>query len=395
MKLSKFIILIFISYSIFLTSCTYKKNDVFNKKNYLLSKLNKVQLQLIWTNGIGKNNISFTKLNPFYNKNFLYIANKNGFIYCINIKTGKIIWNINLINKFCHFSFCKYEYLTTGPVVSGNYLYVGNKQGKIFAINIKKKSIIWTKNVFTEILSSLIIRKNVLLIHSMDNILQGLDKNNGKIIWTVSLGHSNGFSIQGVSTPVLFFDNVLTGSDNGIISFRIVTNGSLVWEQNLLRFNNKENFININDIDTQPVIHNGIVYVSSYNGIFMALDLSTGNIIWEKIYFTHKNFIIHKNIIYLIDLQNRIFALNTDNGNLIWIQDKFKNNKINNLFFYKNKIFFTDNKGFFYWIDPKKGIFIGKKKIDKYKINSILVIKNQLIIQTIYNKIYLFKILIT
>ncbi|QJC38395.1 PQQ-binding-like beta-propeller repeat protein [Enterobacteriaceae endosymbiont of Donacia fulgens] len=393
-KLSKLIILIFIFCSICLTSCTYEKNIFLHKNNNSLSKLNKIKLKLIWKNKIGKNSIFFKKLNPFYYKGFLYLANSNGFIYCINIKTGKIIWYINLINKSCFFSSCKDEYITSGPIIANNYLYVGNQQGKVFAINIKTKSINWIQNVFSEVLSNFVIRKNILIVHSIGNILQGLDKDNGKILWTISLGNSNIFSIRGLSTPVLFFDNIIIGNDNGLISSRIASNGSLIWEQNLLKFDDKENFININDIDVQPVIYNEIVYVSSYNGVFMALNLSNGDIIWEKTYFTHKNFIIDNNIIYLIDIKNRIFALNAKNGHLIWIQDKFKNSKINNLFIYKKKIFFTNNKGFLYWIDSEKGIFLGNKKIDKYKINYILLIKNKLIIQTIYNKIYLFKILI-
>ncbi|QJC37582.1 PQQ-binding-like beta-propeller repeat protein [Enterobacteriaceae endosymbiont of Donacia bicoloricornis] len=394
-KLSKLMILIFIFCSICLTSCTYEKDSFFHKKNNSLSKLDKIKLKLIWQNKIGKNNIILNKLNPFYYKGFLYLANSNGYICCINVKTGKIIWHINLINRYCFFSSCKYEYITSGPIISNNYLYVGNKQGKIFAINIKTKSIVWTQNVFSEILSNFVIRKNILVVNSIGNILQGLNKNNGKILWTVNLGDFNTFAIRGLSTPVLFFDNIITGSDNGLISSRIVSNGSLVWEQNLLRFSDTNNFIDINDIDVQPVIYNEVVYATSYNGTFTALNLSTGDVIWEKIYFTHKNFIVDKNNIYLIDSKNRILALNALNGNLIWKQDQFKNNKIDNLFIYKKKIFFTNNKGFLYWIDPKKGFLLGNKRIDKYKINFILLIKNKLIIQTLYNKIYLFKILIT
>lgn len=394
-KLSKLMILIFIFCSICLTSCTCEKNIFLHLNNNSLPKLDKIKFKLIWQNNIGKNNISFKKLNPFYYKGFLYLANSKGFIYCINIKTGKIIWFINLINKPCFLSSCKYKYITSGPIISNNYLYVGNQQGKVFAINIKTKSITWIQNVFSEVLSNFVIRKNVLIVHSIGNILQGLDKNNGKILWTVSLGNSNIFSMRGLSTPVLFFDNIIIGNDNGLISSRVVSNGSLIWEQNLLRFDDKENFININDIDVQPVIYNEIVYVSSYNGILMALNLSNGNVIWEKTFFTHKNFIIDNNVIYLIDIKNRIFALNAKNGHLIWIQNQFKNSNIDNLFIYNKKIFFTNNKGFIYWIDAKKGILLGNKKIDKYKINFILLIKNKLIIQTIYNKIYLFKILTT
>ncbi|QJC32327.1 PQQ-binding-like beta-propeller repeat protein [Enterobacteriaceae endosymbiont of Donacia dentata] len=392
MKLSKFIILIFIFSTFSFISCIYKKNYFFNKKKYQISQLNTIKLKLIWEQKIKNNNINYTKLYPIYKNNLLYIANRNGTIYCISIKTGKIVWSFNLIKNFCIFSYCKYNFFTSGPIISNNYLYLGNKKGEIFAFNIKNKSIIWKKKVFNEILSSFVIKNDILLVHNIDNILQGLNKNNGQILWTVSLGHSNKFSIKGVSTPVIFFNNVIIGSDNGIISSRIITNGSLVWEQNLLRFNNKDDFININDIDIKPIIYNGIVYASSYNGNFVALDLSTGKIIWKKVYFTHKNFIIYKNIIYLITSKNEIFALNANNGNLIWRQNKFQKNEIDNLFFYKKYIFFTNKKGFIYWINYRLGNFVGKKKIDKYKIRFAFLIKNKLIIQTIYNKIYLYKI---
>ncbi|QJC31498.1 PQQ-binding-like beta-propeller repeat protein [Enterobacteriaceae endosymbiont of Donacia tomentosa] len=391
MKIQKYIILIFIFFPFFV------KADVFN--NWYLSnnfffkekKKSKIDLELLWTKKIGHGKYIFTQLEPAYKKGLLYVTDTWGSVYCIDIYTGEIIWNINLIKKFCFFH-CDSKYLFSGPVISDNYLYLSSEKGIVFALNIKNGNKIWEKNVFGEILSKPIIKNNILLIYNMNDILQALNKYNGKILWTINLGITNKLNFRGSSSPVIFFNNVILGGNNGIVSSRIINNGMLVWETNLTKFNSKSDFLQINDIDIQPLIYNGIVYASSYNGSFVAIDLSNGNIIWEKIYFTHKNFIINNNIIYLIDTDNNIYTLNTKNGNIIWIQKEFKKYDINNLLFYKAKIYFTDNKGFIYWINAKTGKFIGKQRISKKNIHKLLLIKNMIVIQNIYGKIYVLTI---
>ncbi|QJC28909.1 PQQ-binding-like beta-propeller repeat protein [Enterobacteriaceae endosymbiont of Plateumaris rustica] len=404
MKLQKLMFIFFIFCSFTLTRCSnYNNNSIQNKKEIIknykndlnIIKNNQINPKLIWFKKImKKSNNNFSKLHLAYKKGLIYIANKDGIVKCINIKNGKIVWNVNLAKKnFCIFSYCLSEELSSGPVISNNYLYLGSEKGKIIALNNKNGTKVWETSVFSEVLSDPVISKNILVIHNNNNILQGLDKNNGHILWTVSLGPLEPYSFRGTSKPTIFFDNIITGSDNGIISSRTLNNGSLIWQRDLTIIPNLFSSLNFNDIDAQPIIFNGIVYVVSYNGNFNALDLSNGNIIWKKLYKVSGDFILNKNI-YFFDINNKLLSLNIYKGNIIWSQDKFIHKKTITPIYYKNNLIIIDRYGKIYWLNIYNGNVIGNKSIKKFNdyIESSLLIDNKLILQTHNGILYMFKL---
>ncbi|QJC28013.1 PQQ-binding-like beta-propeller repeat protein [Enterobacteriaceae endosymbiont of Plateumaris braccata] len=405
MKLQKLILIFFIFCSLILTGCSnnnnycspdYKNILKYYKNNLKIFKKNQINPRLIWFNKIiKKSDNSFSKLHLAYKHGLIYIANKNGIVKCVNMKNGKIIWNINLAKKnFCIFSYCLSEELSSGPVVSNNYLYLGSEKGKIIALNNKNGNKIWETFVFSEVLSDPVISKNILIVHNDNNILQGLDKNNGHILWTISLGPLEPYSFRGTSKPAVFFDNIITGSDNGIVSSCILNNGFIIWQRDLTKIPNSFNSLNFNDIDAQPIIANGIVYVVSYNGNFNALDLSNGNIIWKKLYKVSGDFIINNNSIYFFDINNNLLSLNIDTGNIIWSQKKFAYKKTITPIYYKNNIIIIDKQGKIYFLNANNGNIISHKFIKKFNdyIQSSLLVHDKLILQTYNGIIYMFKL---
>ncbi|WP_169785355.1 PQQ-binding-like beta-propeller repeat protein [Enterobacteriaceae endosymbiont of Plateumaris consimilis] len=405
MKLQKLILIFFIFCSFILTGCSnysdyssqdHKKILKHYKNNLKIFKKNQINPKLIWFIKITKKSgNSFSKLHLAYKNGLIYIANKNGIVKCINLKNGKIIWNTNLSKKnFCILSYCLSEELSSGPVISNDYLYLGSEKGKIIALNNKNGNKIWEKDVFSEVLSDPVISKNVLIVHNNNNILQGLDKNNGHILWTISLGPLELYSFRGTSKPAVFFDNVITGSDNGIISSCILNNGHIIWQRDLTIIPNSFSSLNFNDIDTQPIISNGVVYVVSYNGNFNALDLSNGNIIWNKLYKVSGDFIINNNSIYFFDIHKNLLSLNVNTGNIFWSQNKFIYKKTITPIYYKNNIIIIDRKGKIYFLDANNGNIISHKSIKKFNdyIQSSLLVNNKLILQTYNGMIYMFKL---
>ncbi|QJC29799.1 PQQ-binding-like beta-propeller repeat protein [Enterobacteriaceae endosymbiont of Plateumaris sericea] len=405
MNLQKLILIFFIFCSFMFTSCSNYNSYYYLSQNKLLKKykttlkvLNKNQInpQLIWfSKVIKKSNDNFSKLHIAYKNKLLYIAHRDGIVKCIDINNGKIIWNINLAKKnFCIFTYCLSEELSSGPVISNNYLYLGSEKGKIIALNIKNGNKIWETSVFSEVLSDPVISNNFLIVHNNNNILQGLNKNNGHILWTVNLGPLESYSFRGTSKPTIFFNNVITGSDNGIISSRILNNGFMVWQKDLTKFPNFFHILDFNDIDAQPIILNGIIYVASYNGNFHALDLSNGDIIWKKSYKVSSDFIIKNNRIYIFDINNKLLSLDINKGNIIWSQNKFINKETITPIYYKNNIIIIDKCGKIYWLNFHNGNIIGNTLIKKFndKIQSSLLVNNKLILQTRSGNIYVFKL---
>lgn len=76
----------------------------------------------------------------------------------------------------------------------------------------------------------------------------------------------------------------------------------------------------LSDVDTTPVVVNGVVYALAYNGNLTALDLRSGQIMWKRELGSVNDFIVDGDRIYLVDQNDRVLALTTDGGVTLWTQ---------------------------------------------------------------------------
>lgn len=89
-------------------------------------------------------------------------------------------------------------------------------------------------------------------------------------------------SLRGQSTPTTGYNAVILGDDSGHISAYFAQNGQLIWQQRISQPSGSTEIARLNDVDTTPIIENGLVYGIGYNGNVVALDLSNGQVVWKK-----------------------------------------------------------------------------------------------------------------
>ncbi|MGS2939190.1 outer membrane protein assembly factor BamB family protein, partial [Escherichia coli] len=70
----------------------------------------------------------------------------------------------------------------------------------------------------------------------------------------------------------------------------------------------------LSDVDTTPVVVNGVVFALADNGNLTALDLRRGQIMWKRELGSVNDFIVDGNRIYLFDQNDRVMALTIDGG---------------------------------------------------------------------------------
>lgn len=361
-----------------------------------MSPLPKVENQFtptkVWQSSVGNGVGEFySNLHPAWQGGTVYAADRHGLVKAVSADDGKQIWQTNLEEKTGFFSSNISALLSGGLTVEGSHIFVGTEKAKVYALNTDDGSVAWETAVAGEALSSPVVSEGLVLIHTGNGLLQALDETDGSIKWTVNL-EMPALSLRGESAPAVAFGAALVGGDNGRVSAVLMQQGQLIWQQRISQATGTTEIDRLSDVDTTPVIVNGVVYALAYNGNFAALDLRSGQILWKRELGSVLDFVVNDNHIYLVDQNDRIISLTIDGGVTVWTQSDLLHRGLTSPVLYDGYIVVGDGEGYMHWINTSDGRFVAQQKVDSsgFQTNPV-VAGNKLLIQAKDGNLYAFE----
>ena len=115
---------------------------------------------------------------------------------------------------------------------------------------------------------------------------------------------------------------------NGEILALDALTGSVLWNSSLVIEGSISGTLELTDIDSGPVIHDGLIYASSLSGKFAVIDLISGTFIWEIPIKTSNNSIINGDSVFISSDDGRVINVLKDNGEVRWIANIYEALKI-------------------------------------------------------------------
>ena len=198
-------------------------------------------------------------------KNKIYIADNIGFIYSIDLNTGKLIWiknhGIPIKSKIKVFD---------------NKIFVINQDNRIICFEAEKGSKIWDVRSVSSFIKSqgylalAITKEGDLLTINSSGDLTKFEINYGRIYWSLNVtsslfAHDKDFFES--SDVVLDDDKIIFSTISSIFSYDL-TNGYLNWK------------VDLNSTNT-PIIVKDNIFLVSNSGYFINLNRSSGEIVWS------------------------------------------------------------------------------------------------------------------
>ncbi len=328
--------------------------------------------------GIGE---YYSNLHPAALDGVVYAADRNGRVKALSESDGKEVWSVNLAEKTGWLSSNLPALLSGGLTVSGGHVYVGSEKAKVFALNTSDGSIAWQTTVAGEALSRPVVSDGLVLIHTSNGQLQGLDEGTGAIKWTVNLDIPS-LTLRGESAPATAYGAAIVGGDNGRVSAVLMQKGQMIWQQRISQATGSTEIDRLSDVDTTPVVVNGVVYALAYNGNLAALDLRSGQLIWKRDLGSVNDMIVDSGRIFIVDQNDRVLAVNTDGGVTLWTQSDLLHRLLTAPVLYNGYLVVGDTEGYMHWIDPDNGRFVAQQKVDSsgFQTNPV-VAEGKLLIQ--------------
>lgn len=333
-----------------------------------MSPLPKVENQFtpakVWQTSVGDGIGDFySNLHPAWQGGTIYAADRHGLVKAVNAEDGKEIWKISLAEKAGFFSSSQPALLSGGLTVAGSHVFVGSEKAKVYALNTDDGSVAWETTVAGEALSRPVVSDGLVLIHTGNGLLQALSEADGSVKWTVNLDMP-ALSLRGESAPAVAYGAAVVGGDNGRVSAVLMQQGQLIWQQRISQATGTTEIDRLSDVDTTPVVVNGVVYALAYNGNFAALDLRSGQILWKRELGSVHDFIISDSHIYLVDQNDRIMSLTIDGGVTVWTQSDLLHRGLTSPVLYDGYIVVGDAEGYMHWINTSDGRFVAQQKLN-------------------------------
>lgn len=345
--------------------------------------------QTVWSTGVGDGIGDFySNLHPTWQDGTVYAADRFGIVKALDAADGKEKWKVDLSEKTGFFSKNRSAMLSGGITVSGDRLYIGSERGQVYALNTSDGAIAWQAKAAGEALSRPVVSDGLVLIHTSNGMLQGLDQATGAVKWTVNLDMP-ALSLRGESAPSVAFGGAIVGGDNGRVSAVILNQGQLIWQQRISQPSGATEIDRLSDVDTTPVIVNGVVYALAYNGNLTALDLRSGQILWKREIGGVKDLIVDAGRIYLVDQDDRVIALNADGGVAIWRQSELLHRNLTSPVLYNGYLVVGDSEGYLHWMNTTDGRFVAQQKLDSSGFQTEPVVaSDKLLIQSKDGEVY-------
>lgn len=144
--------------------------------------------RLKWKKSLARPGSRFTSAssNPIMGKVCLYVAGLESGLYCLNKKTGKVIWNTAIGSH-------------GNILLSGSLLFYPSHDGKVIALDQKSGKKIWSHKVLESIATSLVSYENMLIYGEYSGALRFISRDKGKELSSFSFG-------SGMSAPPIILE---------------------------------------------------------------------------------------------------------------------------------------------------------------------------------------------
>lgn len=284
---------------------------------------------------------------------------QNPFINNLTNNSGYINFDSDFkeISKFKFKKIKNFEYTNPDLLIGkDNSLIFFDEKGAILKFD-QNSNLIWKKNHYSknEIKQNPTIyfasEKNILIAADSIANLYGMNYLTGELLWKK-------FNSASFNSEIKIFDDKFFIIDfENIIRCISVNDGNEIWS-----FGTEKTFIK-SQRKLSLIIQNGLVIFIDTFGDINALDINSGNLVWqsqtinEDIYesaflLKSSRLVSDQDTIYVSNNQNKLFAIDSNNGLIKWEQSV---NSYLEPTIIDNIILTISEEGYFFVIDKSNG----------------------------------------
>lgn len=222
----------------------------------------------------------------------VFVGSRDGNLYALDAKRGSEQWRLRTADR-----------IESTPVVSRHQVFVGSHDGKVYAAAADTGRRLWQRDLRSPIRSSVTEADGRLFVGDRAGHVVALSLDSGEPLWEAQT-RAEVSSIPAVSNGI-----VVVGSWDGSLYAYSAQSGEKLWEH-----------ATEGPVASSPAIDYGVVYCGSDDGFLYSLSLDTGEVYWRvKLGSQLRSSASLANDRVVIGcVDGRIVCLSTADGDPVW-----------------------------------------------------------------------------
>jgi outer membrane protein assembly factor BamB len=274
------------------------------------------RLARAWETRIGEGSSRYTRVlsQPVVAGGRIYAMDGANQVTALDAASGGRLWQVDLKpekergNAF-----------GGGPCLLRDRLYVATGFAQVVALDPADGKVIWRQNVAAPVHAPPTVADGRVFAVTVENTLDVLSTEDGRKLWSHN-GIPETAGLLGGASPAVEGEIVVVAYSSGELFALRVDNGRAAWSDNLAANRSVNAVAGLADIRGRPVIDRGRVFAVSHSGRMAAIDLRTGDRVWEQqIASSHGPWVVG-DYVFVLASDNLAVCLTRNDGKVKWVR---------------------------------------------------------------------------
>jgi outer membrane protein assembly factor BamB len=314
--------------------------------------VDEVKLKELWSASVG---VGYD--GQFINHQ-VFVADREGRVDAFDIETGKRNWKVETEAA-----------ISAGPGTDEGLVIVGTSDAYILALDATNGDLLWKARVSSEVLSVPKIDFGKIIVQTTDGNITALDAADGEQLWIFDRSVP-ALTLRGTSTPAIDGGLVVAGFSNGKLVGISAEKGFAVWETNVAIPSGRSEIERMVDIDGDPVIVGGAIYVTTFQGRIAVINVKNGNSGWKRDMSSYAGLDVDFSQVYVTDDMSHVWALTRSSGSSVWKLDQLQHRSLTAPVSFDQYVAIGDFEGYVHLLSRQDGHIAGRVKVDSKGITA-------------------------
>lgn len=311
------------------------------------------QLKKLWSTQVGNGlGEKYHQLQSALLASRIFAVDHLGTVIAVERDSGKLIWKQEL------------ELPISGGVGVGNgRVLVSAYDGQLVALSALDGTEAWRVQLKSESAAPVQLSEGLALVQTIDGQVSAFNSETGELRWSYAAPEPL-LTLRGDSAPLLTAERAYVGFSSGKLAALDLASGELVWESLVALPEGRTELERIIDIDGSLIRDQGLIFAGSYQGRISAISESEGRRLWSSPLSTFRSLAQNGLNLFAVDEEGSVVAFSKRNGDELWKQDALYFRQVSSPVMIDGLVAVGDYEGYIHLLDPVDGHFVGRYRAD-------------------------------
>ncbi len=311
----------------------------------------RIRISKLWSTSTGSGRgESASGLAATYMDGEIWAADYKGRVVAIDADSGERIRGFDLEMP-----------LSAGPTVRDGNVLLGTIDGQILMLDRQTGEIRWRAQLSSEILAAPQQADGVVVVRCIDGRVFGLDAETGFRNWVTDRSVPL-LTLRGNSAPLIRAGEVFIGHDDGTLVALDLQTGDLLWEQRVGTPEGRTQLERLADIDGPMAIAGLDIYAVSEHDRMASVALDSGRLLWVKELGSYQGLQVDRARIAVTDSDDRVWLLDRRSGSTAWNNEQLLRRGLTRPVIQGGFVAVADRQGYIHWLDDETGEFVARER---------------------------------